>query len=181
MQVGRSSSGRQSDRSYGLDQDRGRPRALREPQLCVGEGQRHGYAYTACRRPPPLHLTCALCNAISVSLSLCFSISLDISIYIRYVQLSGYLSPLPSRLSLCMAAGILGPNGSGKSTLLKILVGEDQPNSGQLTVGPTGARISALSLLSMPMSMPLIWYVAFHHARCRAHVQFGSDTFLKAA
>ena len=33
--------------------------------------------------------------------------------------------------------GIIGPNGAGKTTLLKMLMGQDQPDSGQLKLGPT--------------------------------------------
>jgi ATP-binding cassette ChvD family protein len=33
--------------------------------------------------------------------------------------------------------GIIGPNGVGKTTLFKMLVGQEQPDSGTLTIGPT--------------------------------------------
>jgi ATP-binding cassette ChvD family protein len=33
--------------------------------------------------------------------------------------------------------GIIGPNGAGKTTLFKMIVGEEQPTGGKLTVGPT--------------------------------------------
>jgi ATP-binding cassette ChvD family protein len=33
--------------------------------------------------------------------------------------------------------GVIGPNGVGKTTLFKMLVGQEQPDSGSLTVGPT--------------------------------------------
>ncbi len=33
--------------------------------------------------------------------------------------------------------GVIGPNGAGKTTLFRMFVGEDQPDSGELRVGPT--------------------------------------------
>ncbi len=33
--------------------------------------------------------------------------------------------------------GIIGPNGAGKSTLFKMITGKEQPDSGQVVVGPT--------------------------------------------
>ena len=33
--------------------------------------------------------------------------------------------------------GIIGPNGAGKTTLFRMLVGEEQPDSGELRIGPT--------------------------------------------
>jgi sulfate-transporting ATPase len=33
--------------------------------------------------------------------------------------------------------GVIGPNGAGKTTLFKMIVGEEKPDSGMLTVGPT--------------------------------------------
>jgi ATP-binding cassette ChvD family protein len=33
--------------------------------------------------------------------------------------------------------GVIGPNGAGKSTLLRLISGDDQPDAGELTVGPT--------------------------------------------
>jgi ATP-binding cassette ChvD family protein len=33
--------------------------------------------------------------------------------------------------------GIIGPNGAGKSTLFRMLVGEEQPDTGELRIGPT--------------------------------------------
>ncbi len=33
--------------------------------------------------------------------------------------------------------GVIGPNGAGKTTLFRMMVGEEQPDAGTLTVGPT--------------------------------------------
>jgi ATP-binding cassette ChvD family protein len=33
--------------------------------------------------------------------------------------------------------GIIGPNGAGKTTLLRMLMGQDQPDEGELKIGPT--------------------------------------------
>ena len=33
--------------------------------------------------------------------------------------------------------GIIGPNGAGKSTLFKMITGQEQPDSGTITIGPT--------------------------------------------
>ena len=33
--------------------------------------------------------------------------------------------------------GIIGPNGAGKTTLFKMIVGQEKPDGGKLTVGPT--------------------------------------------
>src|SRR6185436_10701193 len=33
--------------------------------------------------------------------------------------------------------GVIGPNGAGKTTLFRMIVGQEQPDSGQLRIGPT--------------------------------------------
>ena len=33
--------------------------------------------------------------------------------------------------------GIIGPNGAGKTTLFRMMVGQEQPDSGELRIGPT--------------------------------------------
>src|SRR5574337_339231 len=45
--------------------------------------------------------------------------------------------------------GVIGPNGAGKSTLFKMIEGRDQPDSGQIVVGPT-VRIAAVGKFEMP-------------------------------
>src|SRR5690606_17638088 len=33
--------------------------------------------------------------------------------------------------------GVIGPNGAGKTTLFRMIVGQEKPDAGTLTVGPT--------------------------------------------
>ncbi len=40
--------------------------------------------------------------------------------------------------------GLIGPNGCGKTTLLRILIGEDVPDSGQVTKTPSNLRLGYL-------------------------------------
>ncbi|HEY5311412.1 MAG TPA: energy-dependent translational throttle protein EttA [Pirellulales bacterium] len=44
---------------------------------------------------------------------------------------------LSFRLPAGGIVGIVGPNGAGKTTLFRMMVGQDQPDSGQMRVGPT--------------------------------------------
>ncbi len=44
---------------------------------------------------------------------------------------------LTFRLPAGGIVGVIGPNGAGKTTLFKMFVGQEQPDSGQLRVGPT--------------------------------------------
>src|ERR1043165_1221722 len=44
-------------------------------------------------------------------------------------------------------AGLIGPNGAGKSTLLRCIIGQEQPDSGTVTLSPAG-----LSLGYVPQS-----------------------------
>ncbi len=39
--------------------------------------------------------------------------------------------------------GVIGPNGAGKTTLFRLLTGEEQPDSGSITIGPT-VRMAAV-------------------------------------
>ena len=38
-------------------------------------------------------------------------------------------------------AGLIGPNGSGKSTLLRCIIGQEQPDSGTITLTPAGTSL----------------------------------------
>ena len=38
-------------------------------------------------------------------------------------------------------AGLIGPNGAGKSTLLRCIIGQEQPDSGTITLSPAGASL----------------------------------------
>jgi sulfate-transporting ATPase len=44
---------------------------------------------------------------------------------------------LDFRLPAGGIVGIIGPNGAGKTTLFRLMVGQEQPDSGELRVGPT--------------------------------------------
>ena len=54
---------------------------------------------------------------------------------------------------------ITGPNGSGKSTLIKVLTGQEQADSGEVTLGegalatPTSIRCGRNSILRIPLAM----------------------------
>jgi ATP-binding cassette ChvD family protein len=47
------------------------------------------------------------------------------------------IDDLSFRLPRSGIVGIIGPNGAGKTTLFRMLVGEERPDAGQLTVGET--------------------------------------------
>jgi ATP-binding cassette, subfamily F, member 3 len=38
-------------------------------------------------------------------------------------------------------AGLIGPNGAGKSTLLRCIIGQEQPDTGTITLSPAGASL----------------------------------------
>jgi ATPase subunit of ABC transporter with duplicated ATPase domains len=38
-------------------------------------------------------------------------------------------------------AGLIGPNGAGKSTLLRCIIGQEQPDTGTITLSPVGASL----------------------------------------
>lgn len=47
------------------------------------------------------------------------------------------IEDLSFRLPAGGIVGVIGPNGAGKTTLFKMLTGQDQPDSGDIRVGPT--------------------------------------------
>ncbi|HWB10508.1 MAG TPA: energy-dependent translational throttle protein EttA [Pirellulales bacterium] len=47
------------------------------------------------------------------------------------------IDDLTFRLPAGGIVGIIGPNGAGKTTLFRMMVGQEQPDSGELRVGPT--------------------------------------------
>jgi len=53
--------------------------------------------------------------------------------------------------------GIIGPNGAGKSTLLKMLTGDEQPDSGTLTIGPTVQLVSVTQIRDQFDDNKTVW------------------------
>ncbi|HYA66029.1 MAG TPA: energy-dependent translational throttle protein EttA, partial [Burkholderiaceae bacterium] len=47
------------------------------------------------------------------------------------------IDKLSFRVPAGAIVGIIGPNGAGKSTLFRMITGQEQPDSGQLLIGPT--------------------------------------------
>ena len=47
------------------------------------------------------------------------------------------IDDLSFRLPAGGIVGVIGPNGAGKTTLFRMIVGDDQPDSGSIRVGPT--------------------------------------------
>jgi ATP-binding cassette ChvD family protein len=47
------------------------------------------------------------------------------------------IDKLDFRLPKAGIVGVIGPNGAGKTTLFRMIVGQEQPDKGKLTVGPT--------------------------------------------
>ena len=59
------------------------------------------------------------------------------------------LSPILHTISFAISpgerVGLIGPNGSGKTTLLRILVGQEQPDSGHVALIPADLRLGYLA------------------------------------
>ena len=59
------------------------------------------------------------------------------------------LSPIIHDISFAVSpgerVGLIGPNGSGKTTLLRILVGQEQPDSGHVALIPADRRLGYLA------------------------------------
>ena len=53
--------------------------------------------------------------------------------------------------------GIIGPNGAGKSTLLKMLTGDEQADSGTLTIGPTVQLVSVTQIRDQFDDNKTVW------------------------
>jgi len=68
---------------------------------------------------------------------------------VNRVSKSFNLSPILHELSFAISpgerVGLIGPNGSGKTTLLRILVGQEAPDSGHVTLTPAGLRLGYLA------------------------------------
>ena len=54
--------------------------------------------------------------------------------------------------------GLIGPNGAGKSTLLKLLAGEDEPDSGEISMRKR-TRVSYVSQISEFLAGETVWSV----------------------
>lgn len=55
---------------------------------------------------------------------------------VRSLGIAGLVSPFSDEIHFGERVGVLGPNGSGKSQLMRVLAGEQDPNCGELVVGP---------------------------------------------
>ena len=64
------------------------------------------------------------------------------------------LSPILKNITFSVnvgeRVGLIGPNGCGKSTLMRLLTGEEQPDSGQITHNPPNLRVGYLAQGFMP-------------------------------
>jgi ATPase subunit of ABC transporter with duplicated ATPase domains len=57
-------------------------------------------------------------------------------IALREVGLDGLLRPFSDEVHFGERVGVIGPNGSGKTHLLRLLAGDDEPDAGQVALGP---------------------------------------------
>ena len=55
---------------------------------------------------------------------------------VRSLGIAGLVSPFSDEIHFGERVGVLGPNGSGKSQLMRVLAGEQDPDCGELVVGP---------------------------------------------
>ncbi|WP_420644343.1 ribosomal protection-like ABC-F family protein [Candidatus Leptofilum sp.] len=64
------------------------------------------------------------------------------------------LSPILENITFSISAGervgLIGPNGCGKSTLMRLLIGQERPDSGSITLNPPNLRIGYLAQGFLP-------------------------------
>ena len=64
------------------------------------------------------------------------------------------LSPILENITFSVNAGervgLIGPNGCGKSTLMRLLIGQEQPDSGSITLHPPNLRLGYLAQGFLP-------------------------------
>ena len=73
----------------------------------------------------------------------------ELMLAVHRVSKSFNLSPILHDISFAVSpgerVGLIGPNGSGKTTLLRILVGQEQPDSGHVALTPADLRLGYLA------------------------------------
>ena len=73
----------------------------------------------------------------------------ELMLAVNRVSKSFNLSPILHNISFVISpgerVGLIGPNGSGKTTLLRILVGQEQPDSGHVALIPADLRLGYLA------------------------------------